>query len=242
MRLPLWCGRKVDLESIEWRSISTQSIPPRLISEFLSPKIAHLSHLILPKLSTLVDCCLRWMAQHLQAFCMLLATHRHHIVAVPSSLTNRRRPIAVLESPLLSPLPYYIDKSIVVVTMAVCADRVLLFPQPTEHVAHYRYCHQPQQPQSSISRSSLPSQHKADCYVEQGQIVGDSLIGSSSLSLCHSRCAAASCLPPSPLCQIPHPAPPPFVALFVETKTIFPTLNSRNYIEFRDNIKVMATF
>ncbi len=28
----------------------------------------------------------------------------------------------------------------------------------------------------------------------------------------------------------------------VEAKTIFPTLNSQNYIEFRDNIKVMATF
>ncbi len=28
----------------------------------------------------------------------------------------------------------------------------------------------------------------------------------------------------------------------VDAKTIFPTLNSRNYIEFRDNIKVMATF
>jgi hypothetical protein len=107
-------------------------------SEFLSPQIAPLSCLILPKLSTLVDCCLGWMAQHLQAFCMLLATHRHHIVAVPSSSSNRRRPIAVLESPLPSPLPYYIDESIVVVTMAACADGVLLFPQPTEHVAHHR--------------------------------------------------------------------------------------------------------
>jgi hypothetical protein len=28
----------------------------------------------------------------------------------------------------------------------------------------------------------------------------------------------------------------------VDAKTIFPSLNSRNYIEFRDNIKVMATF
>ncbi len=28
----------------------------------------------------------------------------------------------------------------------------------------------------------------------------------------------------------------------VDAKTIFPTLNSRNYIEFQDNIKVMATF
>ena len=28
----------------------------------------------------------------------------------------------------------------------------------------------------------------------------------------------------------------------VEAKTIFPTLNSQNYIEFQDNIKVMATF
>jgi hypothetical protein len=134
VRLPLWCGRKVDLESIEWGSISTQSIPPRLISEFPSPQIAHLSCLILPKLSTLVDCCLGWIVQHLQAFCMLLATHRHHIVAVPSLLSNRRRPIAILKSPSPLPLPYYIDESIVVVTMAVCVDGVLLFPQPTEHV------------------------------------------------------------------------------------------------------------
>ncbi len=165
------------MESIEWRSISTQSIPPRLISEFLSPQIAHLSRLILPKPSTLVDCCLGWMAHHLQAFCMLLATHCHHILAVPSSPSNHRRPIAVRESPLPSPLPYYIDKSIIVVTMAVCTGGVLLFPQPTEHVAQHRCCRQPQRPQSSIDRYSLPSQHKADCYVERGQIVGNSLIG-----------------------------------------------------------------
>jgi hypothetical protein len=208
------------LESIEWRSISTQSIPPRLISEFLSPQIAHLSRLILPKLSTLADCCLGWMAQHLQAFCMLLATHRHHIVAVPSSLSNCRCPMAIFESPSSSPLLYYIDESIVVVTMAVCADEVLLFPQPTEHIAHHRCCRQPQQPQSIIGRSSLPSQHKAGCYVERGQIVGDSLTGLSSLSLRHSRRAVASCMPPSPLCQIPQPAPPPFVTLLCPTCSV----------------------
>ncbi len=128
MRLPLWGGGKVDLESIVWRSISTQSIPPQLISEFLSPQIAPLSCLILPKLSTLVDCCFGWMAQHLQAFCMLLATHLHHIVAVPSLSSNCRRPIAVLKLPLPLPLPYYIDESIVVVTMATCTGGVLLFP------------------------------------------------------------------------------------------------------------------
>ncbi len=128
MRLPLWGGRKVDLELIVWRSISTQSIPPQLISEFLSLQIARLSRLILPKLSTLVDCCFGWMAQHLQALCMLLATHLHHIIAVPSLLANCCRLIAILKSLLPLPLPYYIDKSIVVVTMAVCADGVLLFP------------------------------------------------------------------------------------------------------------------
>ncbi len=144
MRLPLWCARKVDLESIGWRSISTQSIPPQLISEFLSPQIAHLSCLILPKLSTLVDCCLGWMAQHLQVFCMLLATHCHHMVAVLSSSSNRRRPIVILKSPLPSPLPYYIDESIIVVTMAVCANGVLLFPQLTEHITHHHCCRQPQ--------------------------------------------------------------------------------------------------
>jgi hypothetical protein len=208
------------LELIEWRLISTQPIPPRLISEFLSPQIAHLSHLILPKLSTLVDCCLGWMAQHLQAFCMSLAIHCHHIVAVPSSSSNRRRPIAILESPSPLPLPYYIDESIVIVTMAVCADEVLLFPQPTEHVAHHRCCRQPQQPQSGIGRSSLPSQHKADCYVERGQIVGNLLIGSSLLSLRHSRHSVASCMSPSPLCRIPQPAPPPFVALLRPTCSV----------------------
>jgi hypothetical protein len=160
------------------------------------------------------------MAQHLQAFCMSLATHRHHIVVVPSSSSNRRHPIAVLESPSPSPLPYYIDESIVVVTMAVCVDGVLLFPQPTEHVAHPRCCRQPQRPQSGISRSSLPSQHKADCYVERGQIVGDSLIGSSSLSLRHYRRAVSSCMPPSLLCRIPQPAPPPFVALLRPTCSV----------------------
>jgi hypothetical protein len=108
------------------------------------------------------------MAQHLQAFCMLLATHRHHIVTVPSSPSNRRHPIAILELPSPLPLPYYIDESIVIVMMAVCADGVLLFPQPPEHVAHHRCCRQPQRPQSGIGRSSLPSQHKADCYVKRG--------------------------------------------------------------------------
>ncbi len=156
----------------------------------------------------------------MQAFCMPLATHRHHIVSVPSSLSNCRCPIAVLELPSPSPLPYYIDESIVVVTMAVCADGVLLFPQPTEHVAHHRCCRQPQQPQSSIGRSSLPSQHKADCYVERGQIIGNSLIGSSSLSLRHSCRAVASCMPPSPLCQIPQLASPPFVALLSPTCSV----------------------
>jgi hypothetical protein len=68
------------------------------------------------------------MAQHLQAFCISLATHLHNIVAVPSSSSNRRCPIAILELPLPSPLPYYIDESIVVVMMAACADGVLLFP------------------------------------------------------------------------------------------------------------------
>ncbi len=104
--------------------------------------------------------------------------------------------------------------------MAVCADGVLLFPQPTEHVAHHRCCRQPQRPQSGIGRSSLPSQHKADCYVERGQIVGDSLIGSSSLSLRHSRRAVTFCMPPSPLCRNPQPAPPPFVALLRPTCSV----------------------
>jgi hypothetical protein len=220
VRLPLCDGQKVDLESIEWRSISTQSILPQLISEFLSCQIAPLSCLILPKLSTLVGCCLGWMAQHLQPYCMWLATHCHHIVTVPSLLSNCRCPIAIHKLPLPLPSPYYIDESIVVVMMAACADGVLLFPQPTEHVAHNRCCRQPQRPQSGIGRSSLPSQHKADCCVKRGQIVGDLLIVSSLLPLRHCYCAAASCLPSSPLCQIPQLVPPPFVTLLCPTCSV----------------------
>ncbi len=77
--------------------ISTESIPPRLFSEVLSPQIAPISCLHLPKLSTLVDCCLGWVAQHLQVFCMLLATHCHHIVVVPLSSSYCHCQIAVLE-------------------------------------------------------------------------------------------------------------------------------------------------
>ena len=39
------------------QSIFTQSILPQIFSEVLSTQIAPLSHLLLPKLSTLVDCC-----------------------------------------------------------------------------------------------------------------------------------------------------------------------------------------
>jgi hypothetical protein len=69
---------------------------------------------------------------------------------------------------------------------------VLLFPQPAEHAAHHHRCCQLQRLQSGNGCSSLPSQHKADCCVEQGQIVGDSLIGSSLLS-------CATLVPPPPL-------------------------------------------
>ncbi len=100
--MPIWGGWKVDLKSIEWRSIDLYSINSTSArSEVLFPQIAALSCLLLPKLSTLVDCCLQWVVQHLQAFCMSLAAHRHHIV-VPSSSSNRRCPIAVLETPLSS--------------------------------------------------------------------------------------------------------------------------------------------
>jgi hypothetical protein len=63
---------------------------------------------------------------------------------------------------------------------------ILFFPQPTEHVVHHHCCCQPQQPQSDNGCSSLPSQHKADCCVDWGQIVDDSLFGLSSLSLLSS--------------------------------------------------------
>jgi hypothetical protein len=97
---------------------------------------------------------------------------------------------------------------------------VPLFPQPAEHVAHHHRCRQPQQPQSGNGRSSLPSQHKADCCVERGQIVGDSLIRSLSLSLHHSRPTAASCLPSSLLYRLPQPAPPPFIVLLCPTYSV----------------------
>jgi hypothetical protein len=70
----------------------------------------------------------------------------------------------------------------------------LLFPQPTEHVAHHHRCHQPQQPKSGNNRSSLPSQHKTDCYVKWGKIVDDLLIGSWLLSLLHLS-SLPLCLP-----------------------------------------------
>jgi hypothetical protein len=118
-----------------------------------------------------------------------------HVAGHPSS-SHCCCPIIVVQ--LLSPLllPYYIDESIIVVTMAAGADRVLLFPQPMEHVVHHHCCRQPQRPQSGIGHSSLPSQHKADCYVKRGQIVGNLLIGSSLLLLCHS-----SVTPPTLVCR-----------------------------------------
>jgi hypothetical protein len=102
--------------------ISTQSISPQLFPEVLSPQIAPLFCIFLPKLSTLVDFCFGWVAQHLQAFCMSLATHHHHIIVIPLLSSNCHCPIAVLE--LLSPLPLldYVDDSIVVVAMAACND------------------------------------------------------------------------------------------------------------------------
>jgi hypothetical protein len=105
MGLPVWGGWKVDLKLIEWRSMDLHSINSTSArSEVLSPQIAPLSCLLLPKLSTLVDCCLQWVAQHLYAFCMSLAAHRHHIVFVPLLLSNHHRLIAVYEMPLSSSL------------------------------------------------------------------------------------------------------------------------------------------
>jgi hypothetical protein len=71
---------------------------------------------------------------------------------------------------------------------------VLLFPQHTEHAVHQCCCRQPRQLQSGNGRSSLPSQHKADCCVKRCQIVDDSLIGLSALSLLSSSLLPL-CLP-----------------------------------------------
>jgi hypothetical protein len=81
---------------------------------------------LLPKLSTLVHCCLRWVALHLQAFCMLLATHHHHIIVVPSLLTNCHCPIAVLEMPLLSSLTSSLSA-----TAAASTPSLLPLPSPS---------------------------------------------------------------------------------------------------------------
>jgi hypothetical protein len=82
--------------------ISTQSVPPWLFSEVLPPQISPLSCFLLPKLSTLVDCCFGWMAQHLHTFWMLLASHCHLIVVLPLSLSNCHCPIIVLKLPPLT--------------------------------------------------------------------------------------------------------------------------------------------
>jgi hypothetical protein len=83
--------------------ISTQSIPPRLISEVLSPQIAPLSRLLLPKLSTLVDCCLGWVAPSIL-----------HVAGHPSP-THCCHPIVVVQSPLFYHCP---QKAAVVVDIA----------------------------------------------------------------------------------------------------------------------------
>ncbi len=103
-RFPCVCcsgvsGRLIWNQLIGDQLISTQSIPSQLFSEVLSLQITPLSCLLLPKLSTLVDCCLGWVVQHLQAFCMLLAAHCHHIVVIPLLSSNCRCPIAILEFP-----------------------------------------------------------------------------------------------------------------------------------------------
>ncbi len=115
---------------LSWDQLITQSIPPWFLFEVLSPQIGPLSHLLLPKLSTLVDCWLRWMAQHLQAFCMLLATHRYHIVVIPLSSSNCRHPIAILEAPQLS------SSTVLPMAAAVASSLLplplpLLFPSPS---------------------------------------------------------------------------------------------------------------
>jgi hypothetical protein len=82
----LWGWQKVDLEFIIWRSSDLHQIASSSLSYYvyviLSPKILLLSLLLFPKLSTLVDCCLRWAAQRMRALCMSMAAHHHHVVVV----------------------------------------------------------------------------------------------------------------------------------------------------------------
>jgi hypothetical protein len=126
-RFPCICRSGVG-KRLKWNQlsgdqlISTQSISPQLFLEVLSPQLTALFCLLLPKLSTLVDFCLGWVVQYLQAFCMSLAAHCHHIVVVPSLSSNCRCPITILKLLSLSPLLYYVDDSIVVILMAACDD------------------------------------------------------------------------------------------------------------------------
>ncbi len=69
---------------------------------------------------------------------------------------------------------------------------VLLFPQPTEHVAHHRRCRQPQRPQSGNGRSSLPLLHKADVVSSGARSLATRLSD-------HRRCRCATLVAPPPL-------------------------------------------
>ncbi len=119
--------------------ISTQSIPPWLFSEVLSPQIAPLSHPLLPKLSTLVDCCLEWVVQHMQLFFMLLAAHRHHIIVSPLLLSNCHCPITVFKLLLL------LSSTL---SLSVAAATSLPLPLPLS---------------SPLSSPSLPCRHCRHC-------------------------------------------------------------------------------
>ena len=88
----LWGGRNVGVEAILWSSnyndSSTNLPPPRPSSDVPSPKIAPLSHLLLPQQSPLVDCCLGRAAQRSRASCLPLYAHHHHIIIIIKALSS----------------------------------------------------------------------------------------------------------------------------------------------------------
>ncbi len=68
-----------------------------VLSCFLAAIRRSWTKLLLPKLSALVDCCLGWVVQHLQAFCMWLPP-----IAITSSSSHRCCQIAVVQLPSLN--------------------------------------------------------------------------------------------------------------------------------------------
>ena len=78
-----WGGQKVGLELIEWSLNSTTQLPPpRHFPVVPSPQNCPSLLSILPKLLTLVNCCLGWAAQRSRASYLRLGAHHDPIILV----------------------------------------------------------------------------------------------------------------------------------------------------------------